>query len=190
MGYLGLDETPVKDDNLFQRLFWPSDNASDTDALGVQGLWICMIVAALSTIWLLVAGSVVTALITLAFFVLGGIGVREHSVPAAVLVAFAYLVGIVGNIFLGIPPGVLPIIAATMLLTNIRATHIANRWAKDGDPSAMPERRQETVLDRFVDQMPSKVWPAARFGFFCVAGVYCGPLIAGTLIVALHPHHL
>jgi hypothetical protein len=31
MGYLGLDQSPVKDDNMFQRMFWPSDHAGETD---------------------------------------------------------------------------------------------------------------------------------------------------------------
>ncbi len=190
MGYLGLDETTVKDDNLFQRLFWPSDNPSDTDALGVQGFWICIVVAAFSTIVLLLTGNLLLALITLAFFVLGGIGVREHSVSAAILVSVAYLVGVIGNVFLGIPPGALTIIAALMLLTNIRAAHIAKKWAKNPDPATMPDRHSETALDLLVDQMPAKVWPVAKIPFYCVAGIYMFVLLLGTVGLAMHPRSL
>jgi hypothetical protein len=189
MGYLGLDETPVKDDNIFQRLFWPSDNPSDTDALGVQGFWICIIVAVLSTIALILSGNWLLACIVFAFFALGGIGVREHSVPAAVLMAVAYLGGQIGNLLLGLPPGALGVIATLMLFTNIRATRIASRWARLGDQSAMPERRSETFLDRFVDQMPAKIWPSMRIPFFCIAGIYLIILTLGTAILARRVAH-
>jgi hypothetical protein len=184
MGYLGLDETPVKDDNLFQRLFWPSDNASDCDALGVQGFWICILVAALSAVVTSLQGHWILGLVTLAFFTLGGIGVREHSVAAAILVAVAYLLGLIGNLLVGLPPGVLSLIAALMLLTNIRATSIAHRWAQQGDPEIMPERRSETMVDRFVDQMPMRVWPPMKVSFFCIAGAYFVVLILGTVVLA------
>jgi hypothetical protein len=189
MGYLGLDESPVKDDNLFQRLFWPSDNASDTDALGVQGFWICMIAATLSFVELLVSGNWIVALLALAFFALGGMGVREHNVAAAILVAVAYLVGVIGNLIVGLPPGVLSLIATVMLFTNIRATHIANRWSKLGDPAVMPDRRTETFIDKFVDQMPARVWPPMQVPFFCIAALYLILSILGTSMLGYRIAH-
>ena len=69
-----------KDDNLFKRLFWPSNHPGEVDALGQQGFWICLIVGLVSGVMLLLTVHPFIGLLTMAFFWLGGIGVREHSV--------------------------------------------------------------------------------------------------------------
>ena len=91
---------------MFQRMFWPSDHAGETDQLGKQGFWVCLAVAVLSCVVLLAQGHWVLGLLTLLFFGLGGIGVREHSTAAAVLVGITYLFSIVANAFVGIPPSI------------------------------------------------------------------------------------
>jgi hypothetical protein len=173
MGYLGLDQTEVKEDNIFQRMFWPSDHAGETDALGKQGFWVCFGIAIISLVTLLVQGHWLIAPLPLLFYGLGGIGVREHSQPAAVLVAIVYLLEqLLGIVFLGRPPGLIAIAATVLLLANIRGTWIAARWAASGDPDAMPERQSTTFTDKLADQMPAAVWPRARIAFFGIAGVY------------------
>jgi len=185
MGFLGLDQTPVKDDNMFQRMFWPSDNAGDTDTLGKQGFWVCGAIGLFSLLTSALQGHPIVGLLTALFFCLGGIGVREHSQPAAVLVAAVYLLNIVAAIASGLPPGALTIILSLLLLANVRATYIAAKWADRGDPSVMPERFNETFADKLVDQMPARVWPIAKIPFFCIAGLYLVLTLLGAVMLAM-----
>jgi hypothetical protein len=186
MGFLGLSEPIEKESNIFQRLFWPGDHAGEADSLGQQGFWICIIVAVISAIVLSVQGQWFAAVLTLAFFGLGGIGVREHSTPAAALVALAYVLNQAVNLMMGVFPGFLGIAAAVLLIANIRGTWIASRWAKKGDPEVMPERMKETWKDRFVDQMPTKVWPKARIIFYITAATYMVLIVAGITVLVRH----
>jgi hypothetical protein len=191
MGFLGLDQTEVKDENFFQRMFWPGDHPSDTDALGQRGFWICLAVAVLSLVMLTLRGQWIIGLLVFLFYLLGGIGVREHSQAAAVLVTAAYLMDCASSIFvMGAPPGALQIIVLLMLAGNIRATYIADKWAKQGGAEAMPERRDDTFADKLVDKMPAAVWPKAKVPFFMIAGLYMLMTILGIVMIAsgLAPH--
>lgn len=87
MSTLGLDGTPHKEDNLFKRLFWPSDSPYEVDMLGQQGMWVCLIVGALSSGGMAMGGHPLLAILNLLFYWVGGIGVREHAIAAAILVA-------------------------------------------------------------------------------------------------------
>jgi len=187
MGFLELDGNPVKDDNMFQRLFWPSDHAGEADYLGKQGFWVCMIVALIGSLGSAYRGHPFIAMLLFIFYALGGIGVREHSVAAAVLVAADYWIENIFAISQGHFPGILSIAAGVMLLANIRGTYIAAKWARTGDPEAFPERGHQTVSERFADQMPPYVWPKARIPFYAVAGVYMMMTIVGVFVLATRP---
>ncbi len=187
MGFLHLDQTEVKDDNMFQRLFWPSDHAGETDYLGKQGFRVCAGIAVLSLIVSTAQHQPIIGLLTFVFFVLGGIGVREHSTAAATLVAVVYIINLAASAAIGRFPGVITLGATALLLANVRGTWIAARWARSGDPEAMPERRNETFTDRLVDQMPLRVWPFARIPFFFLGGVYLMLTVVGTLILLTRP---
>ena len=180
MGYLGLDETTIKDDNLFQRMFWPSDHAGESDTLGQQGFWVCTAIAVFSFALLLVQGHWLIGLFTFAFYFLGGMGVREHSQPAAILVAAAYVLEEAIKLFAaGMPPGGIDLVITLLLLANIRGTWIAAKWAGAGHDEAMPERMNATLTDKLVDQLPPRVWPKAKVPFFVLAGVY---VLVGVLL--------
>ena len=185
MGFLGLDQTPVKDDNMFQRMFWPSDNAGDTDTLGKQGFWICFAIGVLSGLILVGHGQLFTGLFTAFFFCVGGMGVREHSQPAAIFVAIAYAMNIFESIVQGRLPGVFTLFLTLLLIANIRATHIAAKWATNGDPAMMPERQKDTLGDLLVDQMPQIVWPNARFPFFVLGAIYLIVTLLGAVMIAM-----
>jgi hypothetical protein len=186
MGFLGLDGTEVKDDNLFQRMFWPSDHAGEADTLGKQGFWVCWIVGFVSMLMLSFQGQPIAGLFTLAFFCLGGIGVREHSQPAAILVAAAYLLNIVASLFVGVPPGALTIIICLLLVANIRGTYVAAKWQHAGGDDAMPTRFNESFTDKLVDQMPRSVWPKTKILFFVGAGLYLLLSVLGAVMIAMH----
>jgi len=185
MGYLGLSEPIEKEDNLFTRLFWPSDHAGEADSLGQQGFWICMAVAVVSGFVLFLQGHTLIALLTFAFFGLGGMGIREHSVPAAALVAVAYVLDLIAAFLSGRSPGFFGLVATVLLIANIRGTWIASKWAKLADPDSFPERLAATWRDRLVDQLPAQIWPGSRIAFFCIAALYLFLSVAGTISLGL-----
>jgi hypothetical protein len=186
MGYLGLSGDRIKEDNLFQRLFWPSDHLGEVDSLGQQGFWVCILVATMSFIFVTVQGHWLIALLAFVFFVLGGIGIREHSTPTALIIAIAYVTDQMASFLVGRFPGFLSLIAMVLLIANIRGTWIAARWVKQGDPDLLPERMNETWRDRLVDQMPQKVWPKTKAIFYCISFVYLTLLALGIISIAHH----
>lgn len=181
MGHLGLSRSHLRHDNIFRRLFWPSNHAGEADILGEQGLWICVLVAFISCAVLGFDGQYLAALLTLVFFVLGGIGVREHNIPTAILIVVAHLLNMTANAMYGLAPGIFSIAAAILLLANIRSTWIANRWAEYRDPEIFYETVEENWRERLVDQIPALVWPKARIVFFSVAGIYLLLLLLGII---------
>jgi hypothetical protein len=186
MSMLGLTGETEKDDNLFKRLFWPSNHPNDVDTLGQQGFWICLVVGLISGVILLLTGHPLIALLTMVFMWLGGIGVREHSLAAAIFVAGAYVLNILVSLFAGVPPGALDIIISGLLLANIRGTYIAAAWQKKGALEDFPERLNTTFFDWLVDQLPAKLWPAGRFVFYVVGVLYVLLLVLGSFGLLMH----
>ena len=180
MQTLGLAGPEQKPDNIIKRLFWPANNPSEVDTLGQQGYWICLAVGVLSLVSLCVAGYWYIGLIAAVFFVLGGIGVREHSVLAASLVASAYALNIMEGLTAKQFPGFLALAAALLLIANIRGTWIASEWMAKGDPALFPDRANSGVMDKLVDQMPARVWPKGRFLFYVFSVLYLLVVMAGS----------
>lgn len=85
----------VEESNPIKRLLWPRYSPLDADLLGQQGFWICLFVALLSLVGGVMQGHWITGFIAFSFFFLGGVGVREHSFVAALLIAPAYVLNIV-----------------------------------------------------------------------------------------------
>ena len=149
------------------------------DYLGIQGYWVCVIVAVMTlVIGLLSLGSVrnpvqaaVTALILgmlSLFFYVGGIGVREGSRFAAAIVFVIFALD-AGTYMLTSPISVglmIKLAITVVLFSNLRATWIAARWVPGTEESALPPRRRETFGDRFVDQWPRWVWPKIRILYY------------------------
>ncbi len=180
MQTLGLAGPEQKPDNMAKRLFWPANNPSEVDTLGQQGFWVCVAVGALSLVTLWAGGFWYVGLISAIFFVLGGIGVREHSVLGASVVASAYLLNIIAGLIARQFPGFLALVAALLLIANIRGTWIASEWMAKGDPGLFPERANSGIMDKLVDQMPAKVWPRGRFVFYAVSMLYLLILTIGS----------
>ena len=167
MQTLGITDRPQEPDNIFRRIFWPSNHAADVDALGQQGFWVCLAAAVLSLIQLAVQSHWILALAFAFFYFLGGIGVREHSRVAAIIVAAFFLLNLVGSaVALGAPPGFIPLGMLCLLLANIRGTWIASRWPSVAD--AFPDRFHETWRDRLVDVLPARIWPNGKYLFFLI----------------------
>jgi hypothetical protein len=100
-----------------------------------------------------VAATVISVSIALMYF-LGGMGVREADWPAAALVFVIYLFSLTYAICLGRMPGILQIIAAAILFSNIRAAFLASEWKPAGEDEDRPMRFNETFTDKLVDQLP------------------------------------
>lgn len=113
----------------------------------------CTLVAVVSLVFLAGSGKPITGVAVLLFYYLGGVGVRERSRYAAVVVCVLYLV----DTF--ISPGVVRILFAALLLSNIRATWIASSWKPGSQESLLPPRLNEGWTDKFRDTFPAWLWP-------------------------------
>ena len=102
-------------------------------------------------------------------FVLGGMGVREASWPAAAIIFSLFFLDLLYTMVTGRLPGVFSIVAAAVLLSNVRAAFLASEWKPTNPDEDHPTRFDETAVDVFVDQLPAKIWPRAQFFFFIVA---------------------
>lgn len=190
MSTLGLSGPPSKNDSLLKRLFWPSvGNAVDADLLGQQGFWICLIVSILTLGTSLFQGQWIIGILGAVFFFLGGIGVREHDIFAAIAVSAVYWMNILVVIFTGHFPGFLVFIAAALLTANIRGCLIAASSMKQGDPDEIPLRFHETWRDRLVDQMPARIWPRIRIVFYVLAALMLLLSVAGSIVILLKGPH-
>jgi hypothetical protein len=191
MQTLGLSSESKRSDGWVKSLLWPTvENAWDVDYLGQQGMWICTAVAAFTLVVTLLTANplfILVGLLSAIFFVLGGMGIRQGSWPAAAIVFVVYLLNSLAHL------NVFSVIFSIVLLTNLRATFLASEWKPVGEDEDRPTRFNETLADKYVDQMPQLLWNKLQIPFiilgatmllFSVAGL--GIIVAGRL--GLLPH--
>src|SRR5882762_4649575 len=102
MQTLGVSDSVPRSESRIKTLLWPSiRSGSDVDYLGIQGYWVCTFVAVMTLIVALftivnatdaqqfIMIPLIFGLFSL-FFYIGGIGVREGSRFAAVVVFVVY----------------------------------------------------------------------------------------------------
>lgn len=189
MQTLGLSQESKRSDGTLKSIFWPTvENAWDVDALGRQGFWICLIIAVFQIVVTSVTGNpvmiVIGAVSALAFWV-GGMGVREKSWPAAALVFSIFFLSLLYSMAIRQFPGFLTIIAACILLSNVRAAFLASEWRPASEDEDRPMRFNEGLRDKLADQLPAKAWPVLRIPFFGLASVLMLLNLAGLGIVLL-----
>jgi len=95
-----------------------------------------------------------------------------------------FFVGLLYSLASGQFPGFLAIIAAAILLSNVRAAFLASEWKPVGEDEDRPMRFNETLGDKVADQLPAKAWPALQIPFFALSGVLLLLSLAGLAIVA------
>jgi len=191
MQTLGLSSESKRSDGWVKSLLWPTvENAWDVDYLGQQGMWICTAVAAFTLVAALLTANplfILVGLLSAIFFVLGGMGIRQGNWPAAAIVFVVYLLNSLAHL------NVFSVIFSIVLLTNLRATFLASEWKPVGEDEDRPTRFNETLADKYVDQMPQLLWNKLQIPFiilgatmllFSVAGL--GIIVAGRL--GLLPH--
>lgn len=176
MQTLGLSSENKRSDGPLKSIFWPTvDNAWDVDYLGRQGLMICTVVAVFEVIPILFIGSPLSMLVGLVaalLFLVGGMGVREGSWLAAAMVFTLYVFELLIALAQGHLPGILSIVAAGILLSNLRAAFLASNWKPAGADEDRPTRFNETKMDFLVDQLPAKAWPKLETSFFALGGAF------------------
>lgn len=195
MQTLDLSGEPKKSDGRLKSLFWPTvDNAWDVDYLGQQGFWICLIIGTINfAVLAITASEMPDSSARLVFLCLGcvvgfiylagGMGVRESSWPAALMVFVLYVFDQLsaGHI------GVLPIIVAGVLLSNVRATILASKWKPATEDEDRPMRFNETLRDKLVDQLPPRAWPVIKYPFYLFTSLVLVMLLVGSVLHVLRP---
>ena len=190
MQTLGLSSEEKRTDGRLKSIFWPTvENAWDVNYLGQQGFWICLAVGIFQLIGVAMVGSPLALILSGAsflIFVIGGIGVREASWPAAAIVFTIFVAGLVDAMGQGRPPGIIAIAAAAILLSNIRAAFLASEWRPAGPDEDRPTRFNESFTDKLVDQLPARVWPFAKVPFFILSGLYLILIFFGFAVLIAH----
>ncbi|HKV06313.1 MAG TPA: hypothetical protein VJO53_14550 [Candidatus Acidoferrales bacterium] len=181
MQTLDLSGTAPKSENRLKSLFWPTiHTATDVDYLGSQGYWICAIVAVFSFVGSVTTGHPIAGFFLLLYYYLGGVGVRQRNVFAAIVV---FIMFFADTIF---APGILKFFGCVILLSNLRATFIASFWDPGVAEAEAPMRLDETWGDKFADKFPSWLWPKIVYGYYVFAVLFLLLTLTGLTMMALH----
>ncbi len=194
MQSLNLSGNEKKSDGAIKSLLWPTvENAWDVDYLGQQGFWICFVIAIITLAFTAITAfnsplagvraiTLISGAVESFVYFIGGMGVRQGSSAAAITVFTLYVIDqiAVGHI------GVISIIIAAVLLSNARATILASRWKPASEDADCPTRFNETLRDRFVDQLPPRAWPILKYPFFALSTILLLLVVAGFTLRILH----
>jgi hypothetical protein len=182
MQTLGLSDSEPRTESRLKSLFWPSiQTGSDVDYLGAQGYWVCALVAVFSLAFSAITGHVIVGALVCLFYYLGGVGVRERSRYAAAAVLAMYVADMLVT---GV--GVVRVIFAALLLSNLRATWIASHWKPESDEAILPPRFGETWSDKFADKMPMWLWPKVRVPYYILSACLLVFAAIGLVVMILH----
>jgi hypothetical protein len=186
MQTLGLAESTPRSESRIKALLWPSiQTGTDVDYLRTQGLWICTFVAVMSLLFGFLSGHPVIAILVFVLYIAGGMGVRQGSVVASLMTLLCY----VGDSFAtGI--GIMRIIFAAILLSNLRASWLASQWQPDSSDAEMPPRLSETLGDKFADKLPLWLWPKIRFPYYVYSFGMLVVITAGVIIILMRRMNL
>lgn len=189
MQTLGLSGESRRSDGRLKSIFWPTvENAWDVNYLGEQGFWILIAVAVFELAVSALAGNailLISGMVMFFVYVMGAMGVREANWPAAAMVFSVFFASMLGALAMGRLPGVLTVIVAGVLLSNVRAAFLASEWKPVAENEDRPTRFNETLADKLSDQLPAKLWPAVQIPFFALASVFLLLELLGAGVVVL-----
>jgi hypothetical protein len=200
MSTLGLSGPPQRTDGLWKGLFWPTiQNANDADLAATRGFWICVGLAIGTAIFSSLGAannvgirtSSVAAVAFFLFYLLGALGVRQASVAAALTMFVMYLLGTVVYFWFSALHFSFPrLVCLALLLTNLRAAILIRNWQNDPlrkeDFDYGPTRSNLTLRDKFVDQMPMRIWPWGKFVFYILTAVLIPIQCIGLAKILMH----
>jgi hypothetical protein len=183
MQTLGLSGETKRSDGWLKSIFWPTvENAWDVNYLGQQGFLICVITCGYLALIGLFAGNPLLLISYLAIalaFLMGAMGVREASWPAAAMVFALFFCDILYALAVGRLPGIVSILFAGVLLSNVRAAFLASEWRPAREDEDRPTRFNEDLGDLLIDQLPAKAWPVVQVPFFALAALLLLLSLAG-----------
>ncbi|HYL10885.1 MAG TPA: hypothetical protein VEU31_09120 [Candidatus Acidoferrales bacterium] len=181
MQTLGLSDSMPRSEGRLKSLFWPSvQTSNDVDYLGAQGYWVCAVVAVFSFVFSAIAGHPIIGAFVLLFYYLGGVGVRERSRYSAAVVLFLFVADTLAS-----GPGVVKVLIAALLLSNLRATWIASRWRPESDEAVLPPRFGDTWGDKFADKLPMWLWPKVRVVYYMFSVCFLVFVVFGLWVMIL-----
>ena len=189
MQTLGISDSTEHSESRLKALFWPSvKSGADVDYLGTQGFWVCAFVAVFTLLTMSLQGRPILAVVLFLFFYLGGVGVRERSPFAAIIVFVFYALDTLISVlllFLATPWGMLVVrlFITALLLSNVRATWMAATWKPDSEEAVLPPRLGEFWTDKIADQIPAKIWPKLRIPYYIFAPWVLLLSFAGVAVV-------
>jgi hypothetical protein len=105
-----------------------------------------------------------------AFYYLAGVGIRRTSRFAAVSAFLIYFLGVIAGIKIAHSGGVVSIFFLALLLSNVRATWLAKRFASE--QIALQQSGPGTVATPqsvFTDVLPRVIWPIGRWIYYVLA---------------------
>ena len=187
MQTLGLSDSTPRTESRLRALLWPSiRNETDFDYVTTQGFWICFILACATVVLSVITSTPLSGLFVGVYFFLAGVGVRQRSRVAAICAFSSYLLSaLVAQKYTGNGFGIVQIIFLALLLSNVRGNWLSARWASEQDSLGAPVRLNETFGDKLSDQLPTWLWPKARFIFYVLAAIEIGLLLVS--LFALRP---
>jgi hypothetical protein len=151
---------------------WPTiRNDSDFDYITEQGFWVCFVVAVSTLVFSVFTRSLLMGGFESLFYFLAGVGVRQRNKLAGIAAFMAYfLSALVFQRYTGNGFGIIRVIFLALLL-NIRGIWLSSRWKNA--PGLMQDqvRLNQTIFDKLSDQLPSRIWPKAKWIFAFVAAI-------------------
>jgi|HubBroStandDraft_4_1064222.scaffolds.fasta_scaffold95906_2 hypothetical protein len=173
MQILGLSDSTPRTEGRLKALFWPTiRNDGDLEYITEQGFWVCFIVAVLTLVFNVFTRSLLLGGLDCLFYFLAGVGVRQRSNVAAITAFVAYVLAwFVIQRYTGNGFSVIRLIFSALLLSNIRGIWLSSRWEKTAEGEAAPPRLNQTIFDKLSDQLPPRIWPAAKWVFGFVAAI-------------------
>ncbi len=182
MQTLGLSDSTPRTESRLKSLFWPSiQNGTDVDYLGAQGYWFCAFVAVMTFVFTAIQGHWISGVFVFLFYYLGGVGVRERSRYAALVVL---IMSVVDMLVAG--PGVFRVLVAALLLSNLRATCVASVWKPGSEEAILPPRLGDNLTDKLADKLPMWLWPKVRIPYYVFSVVFLFLVAAGLAVMMLH----
>jgi hypothetical protein len=164
MQTLGLSDSTPKPENRLKSLFWPDiRHEYDADHISTQGFWVCWIIAGFTLVFGLALTGQILVVIDVVYFLMAGMGIRQHSKFAAVAAVVNYFLA---SLLVGFR--MLSVFFLALLIANVRATWLSVRW-RANNPEPPPVPLEQTFLDRVSSRLPRLFWPALRWLFYPLA---------------------
>jgi hypothetical protein len=80
--------------------------------------------------------------------------------------------------------GIVRVFICAVLLSNMRASWLASQWDTASEEAAIPPRFGDTLTEKFVDKLPTALWPRLRILYFIFSMGYLALTAIGLGVMA------